>query len=235
VVGVPRSRLLLAGLAALLALSACGDLESAAAAGNTRDDLAGDLAAQMARSADLTYTATYQLAGGETATIAQAQDPARAAYTYPSGKIIVSATGLTRCAKGHTGSAMTCTVTAPETTAASPAPPGVVTAATRSGLILPETVLGLLNAASLDTAKTEQQHDTTIAGHHASCVELSGVNGAEASAFTACITNEGLLGSFTGTIDTTKIDAAMTRFSPRTDADTFTAPENATILDHRRR
>lgn len=231
--GVPTvtafSRLLVAGLVALAALAAlagCGDLEQAAAAGSARDDLAGDLAAQLGGSAALTYTATYQLAGGKTATITQEQDPARSAYAYPGGTIIVTPDTVTRCAgKG-------CTITT-TVTPASPAPPGTVSAAAKSGMVLPATVLALLNAASLDTEKTVQQRDTTIAGHHASCAGLSGVNGAEASAFTVCVTNEGLLGSFKGTIAGTLIDAAMTRYSDKADPGDFATPAGATVVDQR--
>ncbi|MDT5032939.1 MAG: hypothetical protein QOC94_3110 [Actinoplanes sp.] len=203
-----------AGLLALVALAGCGDLEQAAAAGRTRNDLAGDLAAQMGGSASLTYTAAYQLAGGKTATISQAQNPARSAYAYPGGKIIVTPDTITRC------NGSTCTVT-PAATPASPAPTGTLTAPATSGMVLPATVLALLNAASLDTEKTVQQRDTTIAGHHASCAGLAGVNGAETSAFTVCITNEGLLGSFQATIAGTAIDAAMTRYSETADPKVF--------------
>jgi hypothetical protein len=230
VVGVPpvaaATRLLAAGLLALAALAGCGDLEQAAAAGSARDDLAGDLATQLGGSASLTYTATYQLAGGATATISQAQKPARLAYAYPGGRLIVLADTVTRC------QGSTCTVTT-AAAPASPAPPETLSATAKSGMVLPATVLGLLNAASLDTGKTVQQRDTTIAGHHASCAALSGVSGAESSAFTVCVTNEGLLGSFKGTIAGAAVDAAMTRYSEKTDPQAFQAPPKARIVDRR--
>ena len=202
-------RVFAAGLLAALALAGCGGLESAAAAGTTRDDLPGDLAAQLAKSGELTYTATYQLAGGTTATIAQAQSPARSAFRWPGAKVVVTDSEITKCSRAR------CAALGSST--------DFLDAAAKGGMVLPETVLALLNAASLDTEKTVRQHDTTIAGHHASCAELSGVNGAAASTFSVCVTNEGLLGSFTGTIADTEVDAAMTRYSATTDVEAFAA------------
>jgi hypothetical protein len=227
-----RARLLLAGVVALAALVGCGDLEQAAAAGGARDDLAGDLAAQLSSSGSLTYSASYQLAGGRTATIVQAQNPARVAYVYPGGKVIVTSDSTTRCQEA--AKILTCTMTAPPGPT-SPEPATVFAGADRSGMVLPDTVLGLLNAASLDPDKTVKQHDTTIAGHHATCVELTGVGGAEASAFSTCITNEGVLGSFSGRLGGGDVDVAMIRYSDTVTADAFEPPPTAELVDRRTR
>lgn len=223
-------RVSVASALALSALAGCGDLEQAAASGSTRDDLAGDLATQLRGSATLTYSATYQLAGGATATISQAQSPTRSAYGYPGGKIIVTSEATTRCTQA--AKKLTCTMTAPAT-ATSPAPPGVFSGAGKSGMALPETVLALLNVAALDDDKTITQHDTTIAGHHATCVEMAGVDGAGSGGFTVCVTSEGALGSFTGTLDGTAVDVAMTHYSDEVDADAFEPPPAATVVDQR--
>ena len=226
------SRMLVASALALLTLAGCGDLEQAAAAGNARDDLAGDLATQLGGSAALSYSATYQLAGGKTGTISQAQNPTRSAYAYPGGKVIVTSEATTRCEPA--GKTVTCTMTAPETPAGAPSP-GVFASAGKSGMAVPDTVLDLLNAASLDADKTVQQHDTTIAGHHATCVEVSGVDEAATSAFTVCITTEGVLGSFTGTLDGTDMDVAMTHYTDKIEANAFELPGGAKLVDHRER
>jgi hypothetical protein len=226
------SRVLVASALALLALAGCGDLEQAAAAGGARNDLAGDLAAQLGGSASLTYEASYQLSGGKTAMITQAQSPTRSAYVYPGGKVIVSSDATTRCEPA--GKTLTCTMTAPATPT-SPPPPALFTNAGKSGMALPDTVLSLLNAASLDTDKTVEQHDTTIAGHHATCLRLAGVAAAEASRFTVCITSEGVLGSFTGTVSGAPVDAAMTHYSDRIEAGAFEPPPGAKLVDQRGR
>jgi hypothetical protein len=55
----------------------------------------------------------------------------------------------------------------------------------------------MLNVAAVAPAVTVQQHDTTIVGHHATCLPLSGLAGTPAAGFTVCVTAEGALGSFT--------------------------------------
>ena len=62
-----RRRVLPGLAAAVLLLGGCGDLDdSAAAQGISQSDLVSELAAQLTRSATLTYAAGYQLAGGGT-------------------------------------------------------------------------------------------------------------------------------------------------------------------------
>ena len=53
-------------------------------------------------------------------------------------------------------------------------------------------------------------------------------------AFATCVTNDGVLGSFTGTLDGKPMDVAMTQFSPRVAAGDFEAPADATTVDRRR-
>jgi hypothetical protein len=220
-------RMLVASLLVLVTTAGCGDLEQAAAAGGAHDDLAGDLATQLGGSASLTYAATYQLAGGETATITQAQKPTRSAYAYPGGKVTLTPDATTVCAQA--GKKMTCTATAPATTS-SPTPPTVFAGAGKSGMALPDVVLGLLNATTLDAAKTVTQHDTTVAGRHATCLTISSTASAE---FTACVTSEGALGSFTGALNGVAVDEAMTHYTDKIDDSDFLSPAGATIVDHR--
>jgi hypothetical protein len=52
-------------------------------------------------------------------------------------------------------------------------------------------------------------------------------------AFGTCVTNDGVLGSFTGTLDGKPIDLAMTEFSSRVLPDAFQAPPGATTMDRR--
>ena len=162
-----------------VATAGCSDLDESSQ-GLTRNDLVADLAAQMTSAADLTYEANYQLPGGEKATVAQTRKPARTAYVYPGGKVTVTADATTEC---RTAKTTTCTLMAPAT-AASPAPAKVFEGAGESGLIPPATVLALLNAAVLDNDVEVDQHDTTIAGRHATCVQLRGVDDAAARDFT---------------------------------------------------
>ncbi len=225
-----RLRLTTAALLALAATAGCSDLDDPAAQGLSRNDLVADLAAQLSNATALTYEATYQLPGGKTATIAQAQKPLRSAYVYPGGKLMVTADATTECRT--TTKPATCTMTAPATPT-SPPPPTVFRGADASGMITPATLLTLLNKAVLDPDVQVDQHDTTIAGRHATCVELMGVDGAAARDFRTCVTNEGVLGSFSGTLNRTTIDVAMTHYADQVAEETFKTPPAAKLIDRR--
>jgi hypothetical protein len=211
------------------ATAGCSELDEPGQ-GLTRNDLVADLAAQMSGAASLTYEASYQLSGGETATIAQAQKPARSAYVYPGGRVTVTTDATTECRT--VTKTTTCTMTAPATPT-SPPPARVFEGAGATGMVTPATVLALLNAAVLDTDVVVDQHDTTIAGRHATCVELTGVDDAAARDFTTCITNEGVLGSFSGVLNQTRVDVAMTHYAEQVPDEMFDLPKTAKLVDRR--
>ncbi|MEV4638131.1 hypothetical protein AB0J80_12350 [Actinoplanes sp. NPDC049548] len=227
----PKPRLRLTAAALLLATAAgCSDLDETPGQGLTRSDLVADVAAQLAGQASRTYEATYQLAGGETATIAQAQKPARAAYVYPGGKLLVTTDATTECRTA--AKPATCTMTSPPTPT-SPPPPAVFRSADAKGMVTPATVLNLLNRAVLDADLEIDQHDTTIAGRHATCLTLTGVDGAAARDFSTCITNEGVLGSFSGVLNQTRVEVAMTSYADKVADDVFEMPKAAKLIDRR--
>jgi hypothetical protein len=217
----PAFAALAAASAVLLSATACTGLDEANAASITRDDPISELATQLAGGAGLTYTATYQLAGGETATITQAQKPARTAYVYPGGRLIATTAGTIRC--DGDDAPRTCT----ETAAAPSASPGA------GALISPDAVLTMLNTAALDDDATAEQHDTTIAGRHATCLNIRKVDGTPAREFSVCVTNEGALGSFAATIKGERADVALTTYADKADARAFTVPRSARLIDKR--
>jgi hypothetical protein len=211
-----RARIVAGLLVAAMPLAGCGEFDNPAEAqGLTRSDLADQLAAQLRDSASLTYSATYQLAGGRTATIAQAQDPRRSAYRYPGGEVLFTPSATTRCVGKR------CTTTAPPAPTSQP-PPGLFGEAEKAGLAIPGTVQSLLSAARLDRHVVVDQHDTTVAGRHATCLDLRNVDKAEAGAFSTCITSDGVIGSFTGRLSGTRIDIALTDYADRVPAGAFT-------------
>jgi hypothetical protein len=223
--GVPAARLFLTGLAAsatLLVAAACGGIDSANAASVGRDDLVSELATQLSQSATLSYTATYQLAGGDEAQITQAQKPTRVAYAFPDGRLIRTPGGTIRCRGAAT--ALSCDETTPNPADARSTGP----------LTTPDAVLAMLNAASVDPGVTTTQHDTTIAGHHATCLALTGVARAPAANFTVCVTAEGALGSFAATIGGKQADLALTAYSDKPDVTAFELPSTAKVTDKRK-
>ncbi|MET0417777.1 MAG: hypothetical protein ABW022_17355 [Actinoplanes sp.] len=194
--------------AALLAAAGCGGTGEANAAGLARGDLVSAMAAQLSAGSALSYTATYQLTGGDTATITQAQRPTRTAYAVRGGRLIVTAQATTRCEGSK------CTKATPEPTAAAALP----------GLVTPQAVLAMLNTAALDPEVQAEQHDTTIAGRHATCLSLRNVAGTPSPDFSVCVTNEGALGSFTANINGELIDLALTDYSDQVSGTDFLLP-----------
>jgi hypothetical protein len=221
--------------AALLSTLAAGTAAGCGSIGEAqqvvdRARLVNNLAERLDRASQLTYTAEYQLSGGVRATIAQAQHPLRVAYTYPGGKLMILADRTVNCSTGTTGT--TCTLTVPAT-AATDAAGSLLSVVGPRGLLPPTAVVGLLTAASLSTDATITQQDTTVAGEHATCVKVDGVENAASSGFTACITAAGVLGSFTGSVDGTAFDVSLVRFQETVAEDAFDLPAGAHVVDQR--
>lgn len=195
-----------------------------------RAHLVNELASRLDHSTELTYTADYQLTGGELATIAQAQTPLRTAYTYPGGKFATTPDATVDCRTA--AGAMTCTLTSPPSPSTD-ATTLLLGALRDRGVVPPTLVVNLLTAASLSSNVEIRQHDTTLAGEHATCVDVTGVENAQSSAFDACITTAGVLGSFKGEIDGNPMDISLVRYATSTSTDAFDVPGNAQTVDQR--
>ncbi|MBY8872099.1 hypothetical protein K7640_09635 [Micromonospora sp. PLK6-60] len=218
-------RMLAATVVASLTVTGCQAMDDAATALD-RSDLVNDLAARMDEALVGTWTAEYQLADGGTASIAQARKPLRATYTWPAGKITVTQDALTRCetAAGRTA----CTVLPPVATAGTPSVPVYAEAAER-GLVTPPGVIRLLTDAALDSDATITQSDTTVAGRPATCVDVRHTAGD----FSACVTNEGVLGSFAGTLAGRATELTLSRWTETIDPAVFEPPAGADVTDRR--
>lgn len=222
-------RVLAASVIASLMVTGCQALDDAGR-GIGRSDLVNDLAARLDRALELTYSADYQLPGGRTASINQAQDPARSAYTYPGGKLTVTVEATTQC--DTAGNRPICTLTPPPVPSNKPSVT-VFTEAKRRGLVTPPVVVGLLTAAALDPQAVIEQSDTTLAGHHATCMDVRQVGNAATAHFSACVTTEGVLGSFTGEVDGKPVELALSRYRETADGAAFELPAGASVVDRR--
>jgi hypothetical protein len=194
-----------------------------------RSRLASDLASRLTHSGTLTYTATYRMPGGTT-TLAQAQVPARAAYAYAGGKLVLTSAATADCRT--LGTATTCTLTPPPSPGTDPAA-ALISEIDSLGVLAPSLAIGLLTAAAVDAGASITQHDTTIAGENATCATVQGLVNAAATGFTACITSDGLLGSFTGKINGVGIDIGLARYDTTVAADAFDLPAGAKVIDKR--
>jgi hypothetical protein len=208
--------------AVIAGAAGCTDIDEASAASITRGGLASAMAGQLAAGSGISYTATYQLVGGGTATITRAQRPTRTAYVYPGGRLIVTPTATTTCTGDKS---LTCTE--------SNADPMAAASLSSSKLVTPEAVLTMLNTAALDPDAIAEPRDTTAAGRHANCLELTQVDGTPASAFSVCVTNEGALASFAATVNGEHADMALTTYADKPTPAMFTLPPTAKVTDKR--
>jgi hypothetical protein len=215
----------LAALCTVAVLAGCGSIGDAQQVID-RARLVNDLASRLDHASELTYTAEYQLPSGEHATIAQAQEPARVAYMYLGGMYATTKEATVDC----TG--LTCTLTTPPAPIAN-SQTGLQSRMIDHGLVPPTTVVGLLTAASLSSNAVIEQHDTTIAGEHSTCVGVSGVENSDASQFDACITAAGVLGSFKGAVSGKSMEVALIRYVPSIAENAFDPPADATTIDQR--
>ena len=223
------SRVLSGSIAAVLLISGCQSIEDGERVIG-RADLVNDLAARLDRAGELTYSADYQLSGGQAASISQAQKPQRAAYTYPGGKLTVTADATAEC--DTVGPKPTCTLKPPPPSTTRPSVT-VFASANQRGLVTPPVVIGLLTAAALDPDAQITQRDTTVTGRHATCVAVDGLANADAPDFDACVTNDGVLGSFRGVLDGHQVDIAMSRYRNQVDSSAFDLPSGAGVVDRR--
>ncbi|MFV2101714.1 hypothetical protein [Micromonospora sp. LOL_024] len=218
-------RTLAVSVITLLTVTGCQTLHDA---GRTmgRADIVNDLAARMDRALELTYSAEYRLHGGQTASFVQSQEPARSSYTWPGGKLTVTDDATTRC--DVDGARTVCTLEEP------PAPnskPSVVVFAEAElqGVITPPMVMGRLTSAALDPGAVITERSSTVAGHHATCVDVR----QDTDSFTTCVTGEGALGSFTGQLDGQPVELALSRYDDQVDGGAFDLPAGAGVVDRR--
>jgi hypothetical protein len=217
------------GAAVAAALAGCGSIGDAQQVID-RARLVNELASRLDHASELTYTADYQLPNGAHTTIAQAQDPVRAAYTYPDGMFATTPDATIACQIEN--GANTCTLTAPPSPTTD-AQTGLLKKLIDHGLVPPTTVVGLLTSASLSSNAVIEQHDTTVAGEHATCVDVTGVENSSASQFDACITTAGVLGSFKGTVDGKGMEVSLIRYVASVAENAFDIPADATTVDQR--
>jgi outer membrane lipoprotein-sorting protein len=203
-------------------LAACGLIAVATgcntiAAANgaaSNEEFVQEIAARLKTTSSMAYTAVYALGAGGTATVAQLPATGQAAYTYPTGMTLVTS-----------GKATVCTRAAGRKAICGDRPSVLATSAdlARGGLVRVDSVVALLNASALNRNSVVSEHDTTIAGTSATCVTVNG--GASATGgYEACVTADGLLGSFSGAVNSVPVAIEMINFTKSVSSDEFDLP-----------
>jgi hypothetical protein len=237
----PRtSRVLVASLATTLAAASlgCGLIEQAQDLVGTAQVL-GDFAERLGKSAELTYTAEYRLTGdgNREEKVTLVQEPPKSAFAAATGRAIFMPDTMYFCAEAN--GAMECQKSPNEAAAAGAPDAGLVAGIAGPGFITPELALGLIAAAALVPGAEVSQSEKTIAGEASLCATATGLDAAAEPGdtdvpkdFTVCVTEAGVLASFSGTsTNGEKVAIELIKYSPSADASAFEPPANAKIID----
>jgi hypothetical protein len=204
------------GLAALVSIGTATSCHTIAAANGAtgNQEFVQEIATRLKAAYSIAYTAVYALGRGGTGTVAQLPATGQAAYNYPTGTLLVTS-----------GRATVCTQTSgrQEICGGRPTVVATTTELARGGLVRIDSVITLLNASALDRNSVISEHDITIAGTSATCVTVDPSRDAT-DEYEACVTADGLLGSFTGQIGGAPVDIMMINFRKSVSSDEFELP-----------
>lgn len=230
------SRVLITSVAATLAAASlgCGVIDQARDIVGTAQVLS-DFADRLGEAATLTYTAEYQVTGGEAVTLVQ--QPPNAAFIAGEGRLITTAEWLYFCSTEMDN--LTCQKSANQAGDAGAADAGLVAGIAGPGFVTPELALGLVAAAAFVPEAKVDQSEKTIAGEESLCANVTGLDAAAEPGdvdapkdFSVCVTDEGVLAAFSGTSTSGEtISIELTSFSTSADPTAFEPPAGATIVD----
>ena len=217
----------------------CGLISKAKNIAGTAQVLS-DFADRLGKAAKLTYTAEYQVNGANSATdkVTLVQQPPNVAIVGQDGGIfITTAEAMFFCDKAS--GAVSCQKTPNNAAKAAAADPAMVSGVAGPGFITPEIALGLVAAAAFVPGATVDQSNRTIAGQSSLCANATGLEKAaspgDTSApkdFSVCITEAGILASFSGTsTDGQQAKIELTKYSDKADPSAFAPPAGATVVD----
>lgn len=234
------SRVLVITLATTLAATAlgCGLINQVV---NTAGVLS-DFADRLGKAATLTYTAEYKVtsdtasSGPETVKLVQ-QPPNAAFLGKDGGRFIFTKDFLFLCdtEKG----VVTCQKSPNNADKVGAADAGFVAGVAGPGFITPEVALGLIVAAAVVPGAKVDKSDKTIAGQKSLCATASGLEKAASPGdkdapkdFSVCVTEDGVLASFSGTsTNGEKAGIELTSYAATADPAAFVPPAGAKIVD----
>jgi hypothetical protein len=224
-----RSRAVISGVVLTVAvLSGCGTGGGGDLTGHTR--LIDQLAQQVDAAGERGYTAEYLLGvDGDSVTLGWQADPPRVAYLFAGGRYVVTEEFSMQCTPVD---AVDCRLSEPVTAAS---PPGETVLGDLGGqqYLSAQTVMGWLTEAGASATASITSDTRSIAGAHTTCVVVSGAEGARVPDFEACVTDAGLLGSFTGIVDGEPRSVVLSTISSTVDPALFEVPEGAEVADLR--
>jgi hypothetical protein len=231
-----RSKVLVVALATTLAVASmgCGLIGQAKDLVDNATALS-DFAERLGRAQTLTYTAEYSTGGSDTVTLVQ--QPPNVAYLAKDSRFMFTAESVFLCSTEQ--AVLTCQKSPNSSSTMGSTDGGLVAGVAGPGFITPELALGLILAAALVPGATVTQSDKTIAGQSSKCASATNLEAAAEEGdtdvpkeFTVCVTDDGVLASFSGTSTAGEVKAIeLTKYSDTADAAAFAPPEGAKIVD----
>jgi outer membrane lipoprotein-sorting protein len=227
----PRILAVVAAVALGVSMLGCGVISQFKhAAGNLT--AVSEVADKLKNSEKLTFTAEYKLEDGSTAKVVQ--QPPAAAYIGKEGRFIVTADSYYICSdkSGKTSCEKSKNTSGSGVDANSA---GMIPAVAGAGFVSAPVVVLVLVAASIQPGANVEKTTKKVAGENSTCLKVTGIK-TDASQtlqdFTACVTDNGLLASFEGTLtDGKKAKIELVRYSSTADASAFQPPAGAEIID----
>jgi len=211
-------------IVAAAVLTACGaakDIRDAAEGVKNAEKDTKELEARLARSKDLTYTATYEVKAtdGKTEEVVVAQRPPKSSYKQGDTQIIDDGQKVISCSKS--GGKDECLEVGPHTDA------GVYGAGAGLGggfgfAFNPATFVGLYTTAAIVPGVEAGKSSRNIAGQDSECVSIKVTRGSDAGqGFEGCTTNDGI---FTYSDDGDGSIVTLRKFEKSADDAEFTPP-----------
>jgi hypothetical protein len=229
------SRVLVVWLATLLGAVSlgCGLVGQAKNLADTAQVLS-DFADRLGKAATLTYTAEYRVTDGGNVTLVQ--QPPNSAFVAKSGSFILTQEYMYVC--GEEKGVSTCQRTPNNSQGGTPER-GAVAGITGPGFVTPEIALGLIAAAAFVPGAKVETSERTIAGEKSLCANATNLEAAASSGdqdapkdFSVCVTETGILASFSGTTAKgEKAEIELIRYAATADPKAFAPPDGAKIVD----
>jgi hypothetical protein len=196
-----------------------------------------DLADKLGKSDQLTYTGSYKMDDGSTATVVQ--QPPKAAFVGKSGRFILTEDALLLCSGTGTGSKVSCQRSPNQNKVAGSADQAAyVSAVAGGGFISAPMAVAVMTAAAVVPGTKIDKSEKKVAGVNSTCLHVTGIpadkdpNAVTAKEFTVCVGDNGVLTTFTGIgTDNKKVGVELTKFSSKVDAKAFIPPAGAKIVD----
>ncbi|MFI6760125.1 hypothetical protein ACIBF5_13405 [Micromonospora sp. NPDC050417] len=223
---------LLVSLTAVVLLGAgCGVISTVQNAVDTAGTLSG-FADRLGKAAELTYTADYTIVGAEGGTITLAQQPPRSALSNGDNRLISTTESMIICDDGE------CQRT-PNNAAASAGPDAAAVAGVAGpAFVTPELALGLVAAAAIVPNTDVDTSEKKIAGQDSLCADVTGISDPQGGTeellqdFSVCVTESGVLASFSGNSNTGAHGALeLVKYSESVDEALFAPPSGAKVVD----